>query len=451
MKHTHTRFAGIALLAVCFSTGCATVRRAREAQDPAHVPPGQRTVTAAEVGLSSNSILKLDQAVRIALAAHPAIAQALQSVDSASNQLVQARAAYGPTVDAGAGYRRATSNSKDLPSSSHSGGAYSASLSLDQLAYDFGRTPAVVRQAWARKRAAEESLLAARNDVIFGVRTAFFDLGRSLELLRVAEDTVRQFTVHMEETRVLVEVGRRIKYDITKADVDLGNARLNLIGASNSVVTARASLNRSLGLAEEPGYRIADPPAEEIAAPFEDLMGIARKQHPELQALRAQELVASAALDETIADLYPSLSLSAGYTWGGSAFPLFWNWAAAAQAGMNLFSTGRKTSRIEVAVADLRAARAKVADREQQIYLDLRSAVAQLDAARQRMALTDLIVRQAQESLDLVTERYKLGQASSVEQTDAQVSLTQARANQVNARFDYQTATATIKHTIGEE
>jgi hypothetical protein len=47
-------------------SGCATIRRAREAQDAARIPPGERTVTAAEAGLSSNSVLTLDGALDIA-------------------------------------------------------------------------------------------------------------------------------------------------------------------------------------------------------------------------------------------------------------------------------------------------------------------------------------------------------------------------------------------------
>jgi outer membrane protein TolC len=65
--------------------------------------------------------------------------------------------------------------------------------------------------------------------------------------------------------------------------------------------------------------------------------------------------------------------------------------------------------------------------------------------------LTVLIVRQAGENLELVTERYRLGQANSVEVTDAQADLSRARGEEVGARFDYQSAVAAILHTTGEE
>jgi outer membrane protein len=117
---------------------------------------------------------------------------------------------------------------------------------------------------------------------------------------------------------------------------------------------------------------------------------------------------------------------------------------------VELFTGWLKTSRIDEAVAQLRAARSQVANREQLIYLDLSQALNELNAAREKLTLTELILRQARESRDLINERYKVGQASSVEVTDAEGAVTGARANQVTARFDCQTAIARIKHAIGD-
>jgi len=180
-------------------------------------------------------------------------------------------------------------------------------------------------------------------------------------------------------------------------------------------------------------------------------MELARRDHPGLRALKAQELAASAAVDEAIASLYPEIGLQAKYGLSGGNFPLIWNWSAALQSTMQLFTGHRQTWRIREAVALLREARSRVTAREQQIYQDLQNALNQLDSATQRLPLTELLVKQAQESLDLVSERYRLGAASAVEVTDAQVALTGARAEKVQAKFDYQAALAQIKHAVGEE
>src|SRR4030043_1175839 len=63
---------------------------------------------------------------------------------------------------------------------------------------------------------------------------------------------------------------------------------------------------------------------------------------------------------------------------------------------------------------------------------------------------SDLVAQQAQENVDLVNERYKVGRASAVEVTDAQVALSQAQSDQGTARFDYLAAVAQVQRTIGE-
>ena len=443
---------GVAWVALCLTgSGCATVRQAREAQDSRRIPAGERTVTAAELGLKAETVLTLERAAQVALTYHPAMVQARQTVVAASNGLVQAQAARAPSVGASAGYRRGTSNTAAKSGRNTSADSYSAGVSADQLLYDFGRTAASIRQAEASLQSAVEGLRGARNDVVYGTRVAFYELSRAQEFLGVAEETERQYVKRLGQVQALAEVGRRIKYDITKAEVDLGNARLDLINARNAVADARAALMRSLGLAEDPQCRIAGCPPVEVAWTLEDRLEVARRVQPGLKAVQAQVRAASAAVDGAVADLYPSLSLSGEYLWNGSALPLFWNWAGAARAGWNLFDGGRKAAAVNAAVANLRAARAQAADREQQIYLDLRTAFTQLAGAREREGLTGLIVKQAGENLNLVSERYRIGQASSVELTDAQVSLSQARANQVKARFDYQSAMAAIMRTTGED
>ena len=449
-RRLHTALSCWVMLAL-LAGGCASVRRARDAQAPGHIPPGERTATAAELHLNAATVLTLDRALQLALANHPSIMQARLDVLAADARWREARAAYWPALDAGGGYRKATSNTESAPHADRFADGYDASLSLDVLLYDFGKTPALVRQALGREMAAVEALRAARSDLTLAVRAAYLDVCRAQELLKVKEEAERQFGLRLEQVRAFVEFGRRTRYDVTKAEVDLGNARLELIDARNTLATARATLNRRLGLAEDPGYTVT---ASDLAPPGTDLaplMATARQQHPGIRALQLAENVASAAVDEAIADLYPSLHLQGQYGLSGRALPLVGNLSAALRSSVGIFSGWSKVARIDEAAANLRSARAAVADREQQVYLDLSLALNQLVTARQRLDLTDLVLRQARETTELVAEQYRLGKASAVELTDAQVTLFNAQADQVKARFDCQNAIAQIRHATGEE
>ena len=81
---------------------------------------------------------------------------------------------------------------------------------------------------------------------------------------------------------------------------------------------------------------------------------------------------------------------------------------------------------------------------------DARTALAQLDTAREKASLAELLVKQARENLDLTIERYGLGLATSVELTDAEVAVAQTRSQQVQAQYDELVAIALIRLNTGD-
>ena len=97
----------------------------------------------------------------------------------------------------------------------------------------------------------------------------------------------------------------------------------------------------------------------------------------------------------------------------------------------------------------MREAYASRALEEQGIFLDLRNAYAVLEDTRESLKIVGLTVRSAVETLELVTGRYQVGKASSVELTDAQVQLATAKAQEIQARYDYEIAVAAIERSIG--
>ncbi len=58
-------------------------------------------------------------------------------------------------------------------------------------------------------------------------------------------------------------------------------------------------------------------------------------------------------------------------------------------------------------------------------------------------------VGQAQENFDLATGRYQVGVGSPLEITDAEVSLANARANYIQALYNYKIAEARIEKAMG--
>jgi outer membrane protein len=448
MKFTPRLLLLPAIAALC---GCETVDRAHRAQtDAADRLPGETVATAAQAGLTAGRAFTLAELERIAAGHHPALLKARQAVESARLQIRIAHAGRLPQVSASGAYNRSTQNSWGRPVSSEARGSWSAGVGLDLLLYDFGRLDAAERQALEALVAAEEQLRDTELEIAYGVRTAFFEQHRSVHLLRVAVESERQYAQHLEEARAMVEIGTRRPYDATKAEVDWGNALLEIVTVSNALTVTHAQLNRALGLAENPAYRLDPASLPPPQKGPDDLLADARLNAPALAILHARERAASAYVDQTIAELYPELSLGANADLSGRGFPLAWNLSGALRLVQSLFTGHRRTARIDDAVTQLRTARANLADAEQTLYLNLVSAVADRESARKRADIARLIQKQAEDNLAIVNEQYRVGSSTSIERTDAQVALTQAQANVIRADYDEQTAIARLLRLIGD-
>ena len=443
-------FAAGTLLA---GTACSTVEDAREAQNPENRLRGERTVEYSEYGYASGMVLSLDDLEKIALDANPKIFQARQAVISAQLAVKDVRADYMPTLDASATYARSTHNGTKRGQSFHNNGGNELGLSLELLLWDFGKTDAKFEQAVAKLLSAEKDLLSAENLVRYNVRKAYFELRRNIELNVVAEQSVEQYKEHLAQMLAYRDAGKGTKYACTKAEVDYNNAVLESIRIANNVKTARANLNLALGFAESPDYDLGGNVMGTFEPDVSALMQIAREREPGFASLVALEKAASAHVDKTIADLYPSLGLNFSATLEGDELdmPKIWNLIGAGTLTQNVFNGGRNCRAVENAVAQLRTARSKVAAYEQQLYATLCTAVLTLTRAQKQREVALLSERAARENFDIVTAQFNVGKASSLDRTDAQVSLTEARAASVSAEYDYREAVAAIAYLIATD
>ncbi|MDD4101220.1 MAG: TolC family protein [Kiritimatiellae bacterium] len=439
------------LLLFTLTCGCTAVKEARKAQRGDSLLFGESTVTARQAGLDSAATHKLSELEALALRYHPSILQARQATESARLQCRLTRAGRLPQITASGGYSRSTQNTSSQRSSEKMSGSWSGGIGLDLLLHDFGKLKAQELQQRENLIAAEEHLRDTELEVLYNLRNAFYERHRAANLLRVALHSEAQYTQHLEEARVMAEVGTRRQYDVTKAGVDLGNARLDTIAASNSLTVSHAQLNRALGMAENPPYEI-EP--ETSYAPTKipnpaTLMADARENAPALAVLRAHERAASAFVDQSIADLYPDLSLGANFDLSGRGFPLVWNFSWAIRAAQSVFDGHRRTTLISEAVTRLRTARANLASAEQSLFLDLLTARAQLETALKRSEVARLVQSQSSENLDVVNEQYRVGISSSIERTDAQVTMTQAQSDVIRAYYDEKIALARLLRLTG--
>ena len=407
--------------------------------------------------------LNLERCVEIALKMHPDIAAAKNTVNASESRIGQARSNYYPQIDWSSSYNRispasdrsVSSSSSGITSSSfgRTGGSfdeYSTGVNLSQTIYDFGKTPTQVKIQNYNLDSSRSDLESILNQVVFNVKQAYYGVIQAKHNKIVAEDTVRQTQQHLEQAKGFYEVGTRPKFDVTKAEVDLSNAKLNLIRAANALKISIVNLNNTMGIPYAPEYMLAeDISFFQYEITFEDALENAYKNRPDLQSVIAKKLASEKSIELAKTGYYPVLSGNASYDWSGESFPLEEGWNIRATLSFPVFSGFLTKYQVEEAKANLNVLKANEESLKHTVFLEVQEAYLTLRAAEDAIPTAKLGVEQAQENLDIANGRYAAGVGNPIEVTDAEVGLANARTSYIQALYADRVAQASIEKAMG--
>jgi outer membrane protein TolC len=90
------------------------------------------------------------------------------------------------------------------------------------------------------------------------------------------------------------------------------------------------------------------------------------------------------------------------------------------------------------------------ADLRNQIALDVKTALLNLQSARSEVQVANLGVQLAKEEVDQARDRFKAGVANNIEVISAQDSLSRANDNQIAALYRFNQARADFARAVGQ-
>jgi len=407
----------------------------------------------------SPAVLALAEAVRLALGHQPTLLAAKGATQSQQALVGVAKSNFFPQLNFDASYQRLTldqsrKGTNPAMTSGESYNNYNARISLQQLLFDFGKTGASVESATENLKGSKLSEENSRQTVVINVKVAYYALLAARHLLQVQEETVRQSKEHLDQAQGFYEAGTRTKFDVTNAEVTLTNAQLDLIRAKNVVEIARVTLANAMGVPDYPIGELEELLTfEKMEVTEEQALKEGLAARPDLQSLAAQRQSAEAAVRSAQRTNFPVLSATAnyGYYGGESNFPLAYNWDAGMSLTLPIFSGFLIQSQVAQARANLMVAGANEESIRQDVILDVHRSFSTLVETEERVKTAEVVVRQAQENLDLANGRFQAGIGTSLEQTDAQVLLANAKTTRIQALFDYRVAAAALLKAMGRE
>jgi outer membrane protein len=202
-----------------------------------------------------------------------------------------------------------------------------------------------------------------------------------------------------------------------------------------------------------PTATVALPEVPESAA---SLLAEARQRRPERLAL--EERIAAAQTRETAASAghRPSIAVAGGLDYARPnprIFPRAGEWRDSWDAGVNvswpLFDGGRVRAETAEASATTRAVRARLAEFDSLVALEIRQRLSELEASRAAYDAAAVSVQAATEARRVVGERFSAGVAISTDVVNAQVAVLQAELDRTQAMTAARIAEARLLRAVG--
>ncbi|MCL5062451.1 MAG: TolC family protein [Nitrospiraceae bacterium] len=401
----------------------------------------------AEEAIKKGEMLNLQRCIEIAIKRHPNIIAAMSTVDVNRSRIGQAQANYYPQLNWASGYSRYSPVSR---TTSRSFDEYTSSATLKQNIYDFGKTATQVDIQRLNLNSSRLDLENTSEQLIINVKQAYYGLLQAKRNRDVALETVRQFAQHLEQARGFYEVGTKPKFDVTKAEVDRSNAKLNLIKAENALRIAKVNLNNALGLPEAPEYEIEDNLLfKKYEIPLEGAIKRAYENRPDLKSIITKKNAAESSIELAKKGYYPTLSGNADYNWSGETFPLNHGWDVGVTVTFPIFSGFLTKYQVNEARSNLNVLKANEEALRQGIFLEVQQAYLNLHEAEERISTAEITVRQAEENLELAKGRYAAGVGNPIEVTDAMVAYSNAKTAYIQALYDHKVAQASLEKAMG--
>ncbi|MFN7962059.1 MAG: TolC family protein [Thermoanaerobaculia bacterium] len=318
-------------------------------------------------------------------------------------------------------------------------------------------------------------------DLIQRVEDAYWEVVEARNQLNVAQEGLALAEELHRRNKIQVEVGTSAPLELIQSEATVASRQVDIIQAKTRVGNANDSLRQLLNLEQGEAWDLdvipeTDPASPQIEVTLAEGIAAAIKTRPEIlrQNIEVErlQLLARIARNQAL----PTLDLTAGYGASGLAGTIrnpnpgpgepaeiksdfsdalkqlrdrdFDGWSV----GLSFsYPLQNRSARAAVALADIDVGRAKtqLAQLEQQVITEVRTAVRQVQAAWQQIQSAGISRRLQEKNLQAEQKRYENGMSTSFQVTQIQDDLTLAKSQEVSAIASYRRALAGYYRSIG--
>ena len=336
---------------------------------------------------------------------------------------------------------------------------YTMKATVQQPLFTGGKVSGAIDAAGYSAEASHHDFRKDEADLIYAIKSAYWNLYRAVEFKKFVDENVNQMTVHDSDAVNLLKQGMMTINDVMKVQTQLSEARVRQIDAENDVTLAMYALNNTIGLPLNTAIVVASTIKTEDRewGDVDSLLRRAFDRRPEMLGMNARVRAGEAGLTSARGGWWPQIYLVGDYDYlrpNQRYFPVTDNFKTSWDVSLavsfdiwNWWQTGYQTNEAQAQLAQAQEGLSMTKDG---VTLEVTQSYLGIRKARERKSVSELEVRQAEENYRIMAGKYKQGLIANSELLDAEVALLQARLNVTQSLVDYELAIAQLTRAIGE-
>jgi outer membrane protein TolC len=319
--------------------------------------------------------------------------------------------------------------------------------------YTGGKIENTIGLAKNASAAADLGVDLSKQQLTLEVTTSYFNVLQARNLAGVAQQAVDDLSAHLTNVQNHYDAGTVALSHVLQTEVRLANAKNNLIKAQNAAKLTRYKLNKTIGLSLYNDGDLDDKfTYEPYTISLDDSIAAALRSRLEMTQIKlkidmannkikiaqAEKLpMVAAVATETISDTNPSASKQRDIFMVGM------------NVSFNIFDNGLAKSQVQQANSELTVAKEQARQLEDGITLEVSHAYLSVQEAAERIKNNQVAVNKAKRDYEMAEERYDAGIGTNLDVMDAEVAMTQAKTNYVQALYDYNNSRAQLNKAMG--
>jgi len=329
-------------------------------------------------------------------------------------------------------------------------------VGLDWTVFDGFKMFARLEQLKELQKLGEAELKRTLILKISAVNAVYFDLVQQQQQLAALDTTIVISTQRLTLAQNRFSIGKASKLEVLNAQVDLNTDKVTLLRQKESYANRKIALNQILARDSKVDFKVVDEVTVDDKLILSELMVLAEKQNPQLEAQIINKRVSELELKQIKGERYPTVSVNTGYNFSESQSSLGFTSQSSAKglnyglrASLNLFD-GLAQNRNEK-IAKIQIENSKIAIEQQSLLLNSELATA-FQTYLTNLELIDLEETNeaiAKQNLNITVDKFRIGTINTLEFRTAQLNYINAKVRYSNAQFQAKLSEIALRELAG--